>query len=138
MSSLFWWVKFCVFVFKILSTIKDNMDKQSSSSTRTPTKRSFNDRNNSDSDESTEITTPEKRIKTRDTLKLKKKRIQKYKKQWELEFGSWLTNDPLNECNGKCKICGVIFTVGSAGIGQVSKKSFEHAWMCEINISEVV
>ncbi|XP_028159816.1 uncharacterized protein LOC114352418 [Ostrinia furnacalis] len=49
------------------------------------------------------------------------KRLQKYKSQWEIEHGDWLINDPLNEYNGKCKLCGITFTVASAGIGQIKQ-----------------
>lgn len=92
----------------------------------TPTKRNLN----RETDEiDIEYITPKKCAKKIDTTVQKTKRLQKYKSQWEIEHGAWLTNDPLNEYNGKCKLCGVTFTIASAGIGQVSGKIF-CACMC--------
>lgn len=64
--------------------------------------------------------TPTKCSKTKNTKQVKRR--QKYRSLWEKEYGSWLTDDPQNEFNGKCKLCGVTFTIASAGIGQVSEK----------------
>ncbi|XP_073967109.1 uncharacterized protein [Choristoneura fumiferana] len=49
-----------------------------------------------------------------------KKRSQKYTNLWEKEY-TWLTNDPENSSNAKCKICGVIFCISSAGIGHIKQ-----------------
>lgn len=81
----------------------------------TPTKRNFD---NGKADIENGI--PKKHVKKMDSMKAKNKRLQKYKNQWENEQGNWLTNDPQNQYNGKCKLCGTEFTVASAGIGQVS------------------
>lgn len=82
----------------------------------TPAKRNFD----CETDQiDNEYTTPKKYLKKNDPTKQKIKRLQKYKSQWEIEHGDWLINDPLNEYNGKCKFCGITFTVASAGIGQV-------------------
>jgi len=75
-------------------------------------------------DSECEYVTPKKSLKKNDTTKPKNKRLQKYKRQWEIEHGDWLTNDRQNEFNGKCKLCGITFTIASAGIGQVSRKIF--------------
>lgn len=86
----------------------------------TPTKRNFNSEMDQTDDE---CVTPKKCLKINDTTKKgtkqKNKRLQKYKSQWENEHGDWLINDPQNEYNGKCKLCGTTFTIASAGIGQV-------------------
>lgn len=65
-----------------------------------------------------EYSTPKKR-KVVDSSSRQKKRLQKYKNQWEKNY-TWLKKDPLNKLNAKCKVCGVSFTIASAGIGQVS------------------
>lgn len=89
----------------------------------TPTKRNFDF--DSETDESgSEYVTPKKCFKTKDTTKKKNKRLQKYKSQWEIEHGDWLINDPQNEYSGKCKLCGITFTIASAGIGQVRRQIF--------------
>lgn len=62
--------------------------------------------------------TPKKR-KVVDSSSRQKKRLQKYKNQWEKDY-IWLKKDPLNKLNVKCKACGVSFTIALAGIGQVS------------------
>ncbi|CAH0698534.1 unnamed protein product [Spodoptera exigua] len=59
---------------------------------------------------------PKKCLKKMNTKQTKRR--QKYKSLWEKEHGAWLTNDPQNEYNAKCKLCGVIFAIASAGIGQ--------------------
>lgn len=97
---------------------KDNFSKQSTPCT--PTKRTFD----SETDRSvSEYATPKKCLKQNDTTKQKSKRLQKYKNQWEIEHGDWLTNDRQNEYNAKCKLCGTTFTIASAGIGQASRKN---------------
>lgn len=96
---------------------RDNLSKQSTPCT--PTKRNLD----SETDQiDSEYITPKKCAKKIDTTKQKTKRLQKYKSQWEIEHGDWLINDPQNEYNGKCKLCGITFTIASAGIGQVSGK----------------
>lgn len=50
----------------------------------------------------------------------RKKRSQKYTQSWENEF-SWLRKDPESDTNAKCIICGVIFSISSAGVGHVRK-----------------
>lgn len=93
----------------------------------TPIKRNFN----SETDQiDSEYVTPKKCLKTKDTTKQKNKRMQKYKSQWEIEHGDWLINDPQNEYNGKCKLCGITFTIASAGIGQVRKKTYFSVCVC--------
>lgn len=99
---------------------KDNLSEQSTPCT--PTKRDLSESHEIDSD--SECVTPKKCIKKIDTTKQKTKRLQKYKIQWEVEYGAWLTNDSQNAYNGKCKVCGITFTIASAGIGQVSEKMF--------------
>lgn len=81
----------------------------------TPTKRNLDS-------ETDDYVTPKKNVKTKDTTIKKNKRLQKYKSQWEIEHGDWLINDPQNEYNGKCKLCGITFTIASAGIGQVRRQ----------------
>lgn len=80
----------------------------------TPTKRNLDGETDSDY-----VVTPKKCFKKNDITKAKNKRLQKYKTQWEIEHGDWLINDPQSEYNAKCKLCGITFTISSAGIGQV-------------------
>lgn len=98
------------------------MDKGNSSTQSVPcisTKRRETQLN---SDCEDNYNTPEKIPRNMDT-KQNTKRMQKYKTIWENEYGAWLTKDPQNEYNGKCKLCGVTFTIASGGIGQVSRKT---------------
>ncbi|XP_047517164.1 uncharacterized protein LOC125057485 [Pieris napi] len=46
--------------------------------------------------------------------------LQKYKPEWEKQY-NWLTSDLQNKSNAKCIICGVNFTISSAGIGQIKQ-----------------
>lgn len=49
------------------------------------------------------------------------KRLQKFKPEWEREYEyDWITEDPQNIYNAKCKPCNITFSVGKSGIGQVS------------------
>lgn len=64
----------------------------------------------SDSENDTPPVTPKKAKIT--------KVLQKYKPEWEKQY-DWLTSDRQNKNNARCNICGVNFTIGSAGIGQV-------------------
>ncbi|RVE42963.1 hypothetical protein evm_012392 [Chilo suppressalis] len=96
---------------------------------QTPTKpRKFEEEN------SEYVTPPKKRRIDTTKVKNNNKRLQKYKSQWEIEHGHWLTNDPQNEYNGKCKLCGITFTVASAGIGQIKQhlQTKQHASKLEI------
>lgn len=65
---------------------------------------------NSDSDNDTPPVTPKKAKIT--------KVLQKYKPEWEKQY-KWITSDLQNKSNAKCIICGVNFSISSAGIGQV-------------------
>lgn len=56
-----------------------------------------------------DCSTPKKCLKKMNTKQTKRR--QKYKSLWEKEHGAWLTNDPQNEYNAKCKLCGVIFAM---------------------------
>lgn len=62
--------------------------------------------------------TPPRAPRKKQKVVAKKKRSQKYTQSWENEF-SWLRKDPENDTNAKCMICGVIFSISSAGIGHV-------------------
>jgi len=63
--------------------------------------------------------TPSKKRK----ILTKKKRSQKYTQLWENEF-SWLRKDPESDTNAKCIICGVVFSISSAGVGHVRKSVY--------------
>lgn len=90
------------------------MDGDSFRKQNTPTKRNID---NETGQIDGEYVTPEKYLKKNYLMKQKNKKLQKYKNHWEIEHGDWLTYDPQNEYNGKCKLCGMIFTIASAGIG---------------------
>lgn len=47
------------------------------------------------------------------------KRLQKYKLEWEDKF-EWISKDPNDDFNAKCKTCNITISIGKSGIGQVS------------------
>ena len=68
---------------------------------------------NSDSDSYTPVTPKKAKL-------IKSKQLQKYKIEWEKQY-DWIKSDPQNKNSAKCILCAVNFTIGSAGIGQVSE-----------------